>query len=300
MGCGGGGGTQTSTTVNSVPDWVSNAGQDIFHKAQTFYNSGYQPYTGQRQAPLNADQNSAFDQVRSYHPPAVTGEAMDMVRRATQPLSTERTVDQNGRLGSFDDYLNPYRMEALNPAIDAINRSSDAQRKQIGGNAMSAHAFGDARHGIMDARLNQDTSRAIGDTVSTALGSQFNTMMGQRAGDLDRFNHSDLANRAALMGGASALPQIASADQNSFLARMQALMGAGGVEQQQAQTALDIPYQQYQAQQQDAYDRLASLVSVIGGVPYTRTQTTTSPKPADNGLWGALGSVLGSAAGAFI
>lgn len=289
-----GGGTQQSTVENKVPEWVDAAGKDIYGKASNFYNQGYQQYGGQRQAPFSPTQTGAFDAIKGYAPPAVTNDALDMARRATAPVSTERTVDEGGRLGSIDSYLNPFRMDALNPAIDAITRNSDAQRKTIGGNAMAAHAYGDARHGILEGRLNQDTSRAIGDTVSTSLSNQFNTAMGQRSSDLDRFMNSDVANRAALMGGAQALPAISAADQNSFLARMQAMMGVGNTEQQQAQTGLDIPYQDFQGKQQDAYDRLASLVSVLGGVPYSRSQVTTSPKPPDNTGFQILGSLLGA------
>lgn len=293
MSCGGG--TNTTTQVQSVPAWVEDAGKSTYQKASDFYSQGYQPYTGQRVAPMNATQTGAMAQMSAYTPPDVTNKAMGLVDAATAPASTERVVDQNGRLGAISDYFDPYVGAALQPAIDAIMRSYTTQRKGIDSNAMSAHAFGDARQGVMEGRLGADTSKAVGDTTAQAYEAAYQNAMSERGSDLDRFASTDAANRSNDLAGAAALPGIATADQNTFLQRMQAMLGIGQVQQQQDQNQLDVDYQSYAGGQQDQYDRLAALVSALGSVPYTRTSSTTSPKP---GLLPQILGVAGSVAGA--
>lgn len=285
----------TSTTEMKLPKWVEEAGKETYGKAKSFYSEGYQPYTGgERVAGFTPGQQNVFAQTRAYQRPDVTGEVLDLNRRGAAPISSERIVDEGGRLGSIDDYMNPYREQALEPALRRIQQASDIQRKRIGGAATSANAFGDARHGIMESRLNADTSQAYGDTAWNALKQSFDSAMGQRSQDLDRFMTADQTNRQAAFTGAQGLTSAADADQNSFLARMQSLLGIGGLEQQDAQSRLDVPYNDYLMKQQDSYDRLAALVSALGGVPYGRTQVTKE-NDGGAGLFGALGSLLGAA-----
>ena len=144
----------------------------------------------------------------------------------------------------------------LAPAIRNINEQSAQQRKQIGDQAIGANAFGDARQGILESRLNRNTSEAIGTTTADAYKGAY-----------------DSAYQNAM---------------NSVLAQL----GVGSTIQQNDQSKLDTAYQDWQSASQDRYDRLAALVSSLGGVPFTRT--STSKESGDNsGLFGALGSIAG-------
>ena len=55
-------------------------------------------------------------------------------------------------------------------------RVFDRLRKK--GNATAAQAFGDARHGILESDLDQNTSTAIGDTASQAYKAALDAAMG--------------------------------------------------------------------------------------------------------------------------
>jgi hypothetical protein len=302
-----GGGPSTTTSTN-IPQWVTEAGKDIYGKAKSFYESGYTPYSGQRVADLSADQAAAFDAMRSYFEgggsSGMNAEAANLFRQAAsapaQSVSTERIVDTGGRLGALDAYINPNVAATLQPTIRAITEEADRQRRNIGAMATSAGAYGDARHGVLESTLGRNTEMAIGDATGRAYADAWNNAMAARAADLNRFFGADTANAGfaetalgrTAAGGAN-LGSLAGADQDQFMARLSGLLQTGLGQQQQGQNILDTQYQAYQAQQQDAYDRLAALVSVISGLPYNR-QTVTTQNDGGAGLIGALGSLIGA------
>ena len=237
--------SNTGTVTQSVPAWVDAAGQKAYSAAQNFYDQPYQPYTGNRVAPLTAGQNSAISTAAGTTP--------------------QRVVDEGGFLGKISDYLNPYRSAVLDPAINEINKSYDAQRKTLAGSATAANAFGDARHGIVESNLNSNQAKDIGATSGQILSQGYDTAMAQR-----------------------------TSDQTSFYNQLSQLLNIGGTAQQNEQNKLDTSYEAYQAQQQSPYDKLASLVSVFGATPYARTTTSSGTTTTPNNTFsGLLGSLLG-------
>lgn len=301
-------GGPSQTTSSNIPQWVTDAGKDIYGKAKTFYESGYTPYSGQRVADLSGDQTAAFNAMRDYFAgggsSGMNQEAANLFRASAnapaQNISTERVIDTNGRLGDMSAYINPNVDATLQPTIRSILENAAQQRKQIGAQATSAGAFGDARQGVLESTLGRNTEMAVGDATAKAYSDAWNNAMAARTSDLNRFFQSDTANAgyneaelARKQAGGASLGSLAAADQDQFMSRLSGLLQTGQGQQQQQQNQLDVGYQNYQSQQQDAYDRLASLVSVIGGLPYSRSQTTTT-NDGGASLFGALGSILGA------
>lgn len=292
----------SSTTTQNIPEWVQQAGQNTYGKALDFYNQGFTPPPANRVAPFSATQQNVFDRLSSYTPTNVTQPALDLIGKATQPVTAGNVMDQTGPLGSIQSWMNPFTQNAIQPAIDAIIKQSQTAGKNIDSNAISAHAYGDARNGIMQGENQYQTQKAIGDTASTAYAGAYNSAISQREQAIQDQMNLALGNRSADMAGAGAMVNTATSGQNNFLAQMQALLGAGGLQQQQVQSQLDVPFQNWQMQTQDSYDRLASLVSTLSAQPYTRSSTTTQ-NSGSSGLLGGLGALLGGAgslASAFI
>lgn len=287
-------------TTNSVPKWIEDAGKNIYSKASAFYDKGYTPYKGNRVAAFNPTQTTAFAQIgnNANYDTADQQQAIDWTKDAHSMVPSiadvGRVVDENGALGKISDYVNPYTDAALDPAIRDINRAADAERGRIGDSAFGAHAFGDARQGLRENELARTTETAIGDTSAKAHEAAFNQAMTTRGTDLDRI----IAGRTTAAGlglqSANQLSGEAAAKDKSFLDRVMAQLGVGNLEQQNSQSKLDTNYQAWQGARQDQYDRLASLMSVIQGVPYTRTTQTSSNPMTD--ILKLFGSLAGSRA----
>lgn len=296
----------SQSTTESSPQWMQDAGKDIYDKAKTFYNKPYEQYSGPRVAPFATDSTNAFTQLRDYmgNAPNVTGEALDMARAgANQPaghVSTERVVDENGQLGAISDYMNPYLGNALAPTIRNLEESATKERMRVGDLAQGAGGYNDARHGVLEGEVGRNLNTAIGDTSAKAYSDAFASAMGMRSGDLDRFFNRDVTNanlgEAAAgrkLSGAGTMVGTAAQGQSDFLSRISSLLSSGTAQQQQQQNQYDVDYSDFEKQKQDEYDRLASLVSVIQGLPYNKTSTTTS-NDGGGGLLGGLGALFGA------
>lgn len=293
---------QSTTQTQSIPEWLSGASKGLVDQAGATLSKPFESFKGDRVAEFSGDQASAFQKLRDF----VTGGGnsagangvRDYMTAGPQKVSTERVVDENGRLGGIDSYMNPYMDRVLTPALQKIQDSADAARKRIGAGATSARAFGDARHGITEADLNASTSSAMGDTAGQILKSGYDTAMGTRAQDLARFGQTDAANaqyaEEALRRGLTG----AQAEQQQQLQQIQALLSAGTVQQGNEQANLDAVYQEFLRQYAHDPAMLKTLASIYSSVPYTKTMegqtTTTTP---DNSILGMLGAVGGAALG---
>lgn len=296
-----------TTTVQKVPEYIEQGGKEVIAKSQQLADKPFEAYTGERVADFSADQMTAFQQLRDLiaGAPQVGGEAIqgarDFASAPAQSLTTERIVDEDGRLGAISDYMNPFVDQALQPALRAIQEQADAQRKRIGAGATSSGAFGDARHGIMEAMLGRDTSTAMGDTASKFYLDAFRDALGLRQGDLGRMTDIDKTNALfaeqgldRLFQGSGAVLDRAGQDQQQGLRLIESLLSSGTMQQGNEQAGLDAAYKEFLRQYGHDFDVVSAMASALSGVPYTRTQTTTQP---DNSVWGTVGSAAGSLLG---
>lgn len=296
-----------TTTVQKVPEYIEQGGKEVIAKSQQLADKPFEAYTGERVADFSADQMTAFQQLRDLiaGAPQVGGEAIqgarDFASAPAQSLTTERIVDEDGRLGAISDYMNPFVDQALQPALRAIQEQADAQRKRIGAGATSSGAFGDARHGIMEAMLGRDTSTAMGDTASKFYLDAFRDALGLRQGDLGRMTDVDKTNALfaeqgldRLFQGSGAVLDRAGQDQQQGLQLIQSLLSSGTMQQGNEQAGLDADFQEFLRKYGHDFDVVGMMASALSGVPYTREQTTTQP---NNSALGFLGSGLGSLLG---
>ena len=386
-----GGGTQAAEATNEVPKYILDAGKNALDLSWDRINQGATPYTGERVAGFNPDQNTAFQGLRDAvgTAPVLLPEALQGARTfanapaqaidpryaaaPAQAIGTERLVDESGRLGAMSDYMNPYSEDVLQKTLQKIYDAADKARLNLGARATSANAYGDARHGIEGGQIDLNTQRAVGETSSQLLKEMFDTAMGWRSQDVGRFYNTDLANagfneqalergfradtadagyneqalergfkadtadaafneqalqrllasgtanagyeEAALnrkRQGSADLLNFAGQDQNQLLQRLAAMLGAGQMQQGNAQATDDAKFQEFLRQQGVEEDNLKLYTNILSGIPYEKkvsssgsntstqdmsgksneTQTTTAP---DNSLWQLAGTLAGAA-----
>lgn len=290
---------QQSTQTREIPQWLESASQSLTNRALDVGNQTFTPYGGDRVAGFTGDQSNAFQALRNFISSGSGGQAFQNYANAgAQRVSSERSVDENGRLGSVADYMNPYVEGALQPALAKIQESADAARKRLGASATSSGAFGDARHGIQEANLDANTSQAIGDTAASFMNNAFNQAMGQRQTDLNRFGATDMANAQFNEQALNRLLTGTQAGNQNTLQGIQSLLASGSLQQQNQQSGLDALYQDFMRQYGHDANMLNAASGALGRLPYSQTVngTTTTTQP-DNGLLGLLGAGAGSFAG---
>lgn len=250
----------STTSTSGIPQWLQDAGKSTYDKGLSLYNAPFvaPPSADQRVAGFSPDQTSAFGLLR------------DMVNSGGGAYGDLFTQGTN-LIANPGSGLSPYVDATLAPTIRNINEAATAQRGQVGDQATGAGAYGDARHGVLEGQVNRNADLAIGDATGKA--------------------YADAYNAAAARGGA--LVGAAGQGQGDFLSRIQAMLGTGQQQQQQAQSKADVGFQNYQLEQQSPYDKLAALLSSFTGSPYNRT-TTSSSSSGVSPLFSLLGSLLGA------
>lgn len=298
-----------TTSTNSVPGYVTDLSTSLASKAGDVLDKPFEAYTGDRVADFNADQQSAFQKLRDLiaGAPQVGGDAIqgaaDYAKAPAQSIGTERIVDENGKLGAIADYLNPFQENVVSPALRKIQEQADAQRKRISAGATAAGSFGDARHGITEAMLGRDTSLAMGEIAGQLNKQGFDTAMGLRTGDVNRFKDVDALNAnydeqalQRMLTGTGAQLDRAKSDQDRLLGQISALLGAGTQQQGNEQSQLDAAYQEFMRKYiGDDATKIAAVTQALQGMKGAYDTTKTETKP-DNSLLGAAGSAAGAAA----
>lgn len=300
-------GDTTSKSKVELPKWLEQGGKDAAKSAINFYGKPFKSFEGDRVADFNDTQKNAFAAIGDWAgtPSSVTPAAIGIAKDsalapAYQTTDFGRIVDENGPLGAMSDYISPYISEALNPAIKDIERAAATERMRIGDAASNANAYGDARHGVLEGTSDRNRIEAIGDTAYGAYADAWTQAMGAREADLNRMTQRDFqqgqfdetaANRG--LSGAALMGELDTSNQANELQKLMTLLSSGNLQQQNTQSELDAAYEKWGLKQQDKYDKIAALVSVLSGVPYSRTTTTSQP---DNS-WASLG---GAALGAFL
>jgi len=306
-GSSGGGGTTNSTVTNvsNPPPEVTAAYEQALSQAQSAASAPLQQYQGQTVAPLNSTENSAFgtiNNVQGIANPYINA-ASNLIGQGTQPLWSGV---QQFSPSAVQQYQSPYTQNVLQTSMAAQQNQDQQQQAALQGNAISSGAWGGDRAGVASAILrgqqdiaNNATNANIENTgYNTALG-EFNTQQQAQLG-------ANEANSYLAQQGAFGLGNLGNEAQNTALTGANAQLAAGQLQQQQTQSQLNVPYEQFLQQQaypfQTAqyYANIAEGIGSNSGGTGNGTSSTTAPAPSTASQVGGLGLGLGGLLGGFL
>jgi hypothetical protein len=175
----------------------------------------------------------------------------------------------------ISQYLNPYQSYVT----DEIARQAGIMGNQLSAQAVNAGAFGGGREGVQQAELQGRALEAMG----RAQQQGFNTALGAA----QRQQQVGLAAGQQLGALGAQQQQMAQQDINQ-------LFGAGGVQRQLAQAALDAQRQSTLQQQYEPYQRAEFLANLYAAGPKTQSGLTMGTAPSTSPLAQAVGTGLGA------
>lgn len=301
--------TKRVETKSTLPDYLKSASEWNVNNVKNMAATPYQAYDGQRVADLTGDQNAAFDIIRnlaSADNPYLTDIQNLFKEYGTTPATQLDTPSILGtgfdaRTGSISDYMNPYIEAVLNPQMRAIDRAGQQARNRNATAATMEGAYGDARHGVMDAAQVRDQSQLEVDTTGKAYASAFDAAGNLRSKDVSNLMQTDTMNATLLeqalqrmLGGGTALQGLDKYQTGRNLDLARGLDAAGQEQQKNAQDKLNAPYEEFLRGQQWGPEMAKLLASVTASMPYEKSQTATTYEP-DNSGWQMLGSLGGTA-----
>ena len=301
MGKGSGGGTNTVTNNSAPPAQYMAAYTNAINNAGQVASQPYTPYSGQMVAGLTPDQTASMNTVDNAQ-----GMMQPYTQAAVQATNNSQTpiwsnVQQFSPSG-IAQYMSPYTQQVVDTTQANIDESNAEAQQGIVGNAMAKGAFGGDRVGIAQAETARQQALAENQTIAglqnqgyTQGLQEFNTQQQAQIGANEANNW--LNSQAAAAYGAEG-----TSAQTATLQGAQAQSAQGAQQQTQNQSALNVPYEQYLAEQ--AYpiqmsQYYANIAEGLGGAS-GGTSSTTSPSPSTLSQLGGLGIAGLGAYGSFI
>lgn len=283
--------SQTSEFPEELKPYIT----DILERSKTRMEAreaeGYIPYPAPRLAEFTPEQLEAQTGIAGL---ARTGLASDPALASSRTYMQPALAATQASLGQFDtaaaqQYMSPYMQSVIDIQKREAMRSGDVQRQDIGTQAVSAGGFGGSRQAIAEAEQRRNEAQLLADIQAKGQQAAFE----QAGAQFERQKGRELAGGQQLAGLGEQAPRLA-------LAELGALSGVGAAQQEQAQRALDIGYQQFQEELQYPERTLQEYSSIIRGFPLTPNQfsVTQTATPPPN-LATQLAGVVGTGAGAY-
>lgn len=321
--------TQTTTNYNAVSSYAAPYVENMLGATQgLLYNvdaegkptglKGYEAYPGQRTAQFTDLQNKAFEQGGNLGVMGQTGQATDLASRAGLGALGMQYDPMMARADTFGNrqaaqYMSPYLEQALAPQLREAQRSSDIMGQQNAARAVGQGAFGGSRQAIVEAERQRNLGIQQGDILSRGYQTAYEQAANQFNQDAQRRLAAQQANIGQQQFGANLGLQglqtgLAAAGQLGTLGQQQYAQQTGNInllnqlgtqQQQQQQNILNQQYQDFLAQKQDPYNKLAFQQSMLSGLPITSNVQNVYSNPSMLSQVAGLGTAAAGAYGLY-
>ena len=297
--------TQTTQTQVIIPEYIEKPTEIL---ANELLAQAQQPLTVPQQQVIGfsptqqSAMNLAFQGIGSYQPfldaaQAAQTAGLGTIGAGAQTVAGAQFVPTEATLDRFRD---PYQMDVTREALKEIDRQAAMAQNQLAGQAVKAGAFGGSRFGIQQSELARNAADLKSRRIFEDLSRNFQqAQAAARAANQQRIQagqvFGQLGRGASGIGGAMAglgaqTQQLAGQD-------VQQLMGIGGLQQQLAQTALNVDYQNRLNLANAPFQQLSTAAGILQQLsPQTVGQQTIAPLPQTNPFAQAAG-IIGTGVG---
>lgn len=266
------GGSNKTTSTTAPPANVSAAYNSLIEQAQTTAAQPYEAYSGDRVADMTPEQLQSMGQIQTMGNIAqpYIGEGAGYMRDSAVPVTEQ----------ALQPYMNPYQQQVIDATLARTAQADTQAQNQVTGNAALRGALGGDRAGIAQAELYGQQKLARDQTVAGLNQSNYTQALNAW--------QAEQARKAQTGFGISSLGTVA---QNAEMQRLMAQLGIGDKQQQQNQSEMNVPYQNFLEQRAYPFQTSQWLAQLLGSATPAlgSTTTTTGPKPSP------LGSIIGAA-----
>lgn len=211
----------------------------------------------------------------------------------------------NAFTANLSDYVDPNLAFELNPTLQNITRQANIAKfgpGGVGASATAAGAFGDARQGVENANVDEAAMRQAAQATAGAYQNAFTNAANLRGIDVSNLIGTQSTNAGLneqmlnrLLGSGNALSNLAQYQTGTGLTLGNALLQAGGQQQQNQQKILNAVYNQQLQNLLGPYQyQLPALNSALTAAMKSQPSVTTTQQP-NNALAALLGPLAGAA-----
>ena len=279
--------TATQTVTTRLPEFQEQYIADLLTSAQNLFKPTDEggkgltmPFVQQQLAGLSEGQqqaiSSALSGVGAYQP--FLQQAQAGLTGAMQ-TAAGAGMDPN----AYKEYMDPYLEDVVQRAQADIGRQGQIQEQQAAAQAVGSGAFGGSRSAVLQGEIGRNTLEQQARTGERLRSAGFT-----QASKLAQDAASQQLRQAQLAGGLSqGIAGLGQLGQRMAGQDINTLLGIGGLQQGQAQQALNVAQQNALAQQQLPFQQLGFLGDIFKGVPALQQTTSQQYTPPPN-----LGSQL--------
>ena len=280
----------TSTSVNQIPQWMSDAGQQNYAYAQQVAEQPLQQYQGQMVADVSPQTQQSWDVA------ANSGNVgADQYNAATAGyLGALGQTPQNVTAGQIsntdlDPYMNPFTKDVINATLPGMQQANALSQNQAANAANSANAFGGSRQGIQQGVAQAQGAQNIGQMLASLNSQNFTQAQAAATGDINRRLTADTSNQTAAQAkinsdilASSGLTNTGDSMNKANTANYNMLTSAGASQSMQAQNQINAQMAKFSQAFNYPQQQLGTLEASLGMTPHdtstsgqTTSQTTT-------------------------
>ena len=204
-------------------------------------------------------------------------------------------------------FMDQYQADVTQEALKEIDRQAAMASNQLAGKAVQAGAFGGSRFGLQQSELARNAQDLRSRRIFEDMSRNYQMATGQqRALNQQRMQQAQqFGNLGNIQTGiGKTFGQVGQAVQAGRDQNVSQLLGIGGLQQQLAQTGLDVGRQNIIEEQQEPFRKISFGSQILQGLTpgAGTTQQTISPMPVGNPYLQAAGAItgLGTGLGALI
>lgn len=267
-----------------LPQWLSDITQGIANRATDVAGQPLVQPNFPRVAGFTPDQQASFEQTRTAA--GQTQGALTAAGGLQAPSAAAAPYMKRAGMSAADaatGYMNPYSRNVTDEIARLGSRNlHESILPGISDTFIRSGTFGGTQNRDLVGRAIRDTNESVLGAQSAALERGYGQALGAAGADTDR------AARAGQLAG-----QLSNADLQQLLGvatgastsgvRAGAALGATGAQQQaQDQTNTNVALQDFLEARGYPRDQINYLNSVIKGVPYGTSTTTSGTGPGNN------------------
>ena len=258
------------------------------------------PYTGQRIADLNQDQNNSINNTRQFlyqlkNPNGAINSAIDQTQKTldggylTGPNADSFAETRNAYSGENNPYFNKIMQQGQEGITNAYKNGTAADTAR---QFTMAGTFGGSAHQNAISNNEMALGKTLSNYTTGMQNDQYNRSAGLEDAYLNRGSGAFQNERQRMTGTIG----LGNAQQQQAAQRAQMEMGIGDIQRAHSQDLMNNAYTMWQEQQQQPYKQLDYMTGLLaraqGGMApnQTTTQSGYSASPYSQILGGLLGT----------
>ena len=195
----------TSTSVNQIPAWMTDAGEQNYGFAQQVAEQPLQQYQGQMVADVAPQTQQSWDVAANsgnvgadQYAAGSAGYLGALSQTPMQVSAGGPTMQVNnpgnanavtaGQLSNtnLSPYMDPYTQDVINATMPGMLQANALSQNQQGNAANSANAFGGSRQGIQQGVAQAQGAMNVGQMLANLNNQNFTQAQAAATGDINR------------------------------------------------------------------------------------------------------------------